>query len=87
MTTTRLREKSQMTVPTEVARHLGLHTDELLDIRIVGDAFVVSPQRATRLNQHHPMHFWGAGRGVDNIAADDIDEHIRALRDEWEHPA
>jgi len=37
-----------MTVPTEVARQLGLQPDELLDIRIGGDAFVVCPQRATR---------------------------------------
>jgi len=87
MTTTRLREKSQMTVPSEVARQLGLHADELLDIRIVGDAFVVSPQRATRLNQHHPMHFWGAGRSADKIGADQIDQHLRELRDEWERPA
>jgi len=87
MTTTRLREKSQMTVPTEVARQLGLHTDELLDIRIVGDAFVVRPQRATRLNQHHPMHFWGLGRSAETASSDEIDRHVRALRDEWERPA
>ena len=87
MTTTRLREKSQMTVPTEVARQLGLRTDELLDIRIVGDAFVVSPQRATRLDQHHPMHFWGLGRTADTASAAKIDRQVRALRDEWERPA
>jgi bifunctional DNA-binding transcriptional regulator/antitoxin component of YhaV-PrlF toxin-antitoxin module len=87
MATTRLREKSQMTVPTEVARQLGLQPDELLDIRIVGDAVVVCPQRATRPNQHHPMHFWGAGRGARTTEAKEIDQHIHALRDEWEPPA
>ncbi|SMB24457.1 protein of unknown function [Sterolibacterium denitrificans] len=87
MTTTRLREKSQMTVPTEVARQLGLRTDELLDIRIVGDAFVVCSQRATRLDQCHPMHFWGLGRGAETTSAGEIDRHVRALRDEWERPA
>ena len=84
MTTTRLREKSQMTVPAEVARQLDLHTDELLDIRIVGDAFVVSPQRTASMRQCHPMHFWGQGQvtpGADTAA---IDANIAALRDEWE---
>lgn len=84
MTTTRLREKSQMTVPTEVARQLGLKTDELLDIRIVGDAFVVCPQRAARLDQHHPMHFWGQGRGTGSTTVEKIDRHVGALRDELE---
>lgn len=88
MTTTRLREKSQMTVPTgKIVRSTGCGPDELLDIGIVGDAFVVCPQRSTRLNQHHPMHFWGAGRSADNAGADEIDRQIRALRDEWERPA
>ena len=84
MTTTRLREKSQMTVPTEVARQLGLHTDELLDIRIVGDAFIVCPQRVARLREHHPMNFWGLGRGAGDANATEIDQHIQTLRDEWE---
>ena len=84
MITTRLREKSQMTVPTEVARQLGLHTDELLDIRIVGDGFVVCPQRVARLKQHHPMHFWGLGNVAGGGSESEIDQHIRALRDEWE---
>lgn len=87
MTITRLREKSQMTVPAEVARQLGLHADELLDIRVVGDAFVVCPQRAARLDQHHPMRFWGAGRGAGGVETGEIDRQIGALRDEWERPA
>lgn len=85
MTTTRLREKSQMTVPTEVARQLGLHINELLDIRVVGNAFVVSPQKAEQLRQHHPMVFWGSGRVVGDVGnVGEIDRHVRALRDEWE---
>lgn len=87
MTTTRLREKSQMTVPTEVARQLGLHIDEPLDIRIVGDAFVVRPQRSARFGEHHPMHFWGRGRDAGGASASDIDRQVRDLRDEWERPA
>lgn len=86
MTTTCLRKKSQMTVPTEVVRQLDLRTDELLDIRIVGDAFVVCPQRVMRLEQYHPMHFWGLGRGTEATSADEIDRHVRVLRDEWERP-
>ncbi|BAP89326.1 putative uncharacterized protein [Burkholderiales bacterium GJ-E10] len=76
-----------MTVPSEVARQLGLQTDELLDIRVVGDAFVVSPQRTARLRGTHPMQFWGAGRKAGGSDAADIDRHIAALRDEWDRPA
>lgn len=86
MTTTRLREKSQMTVPMEVTRQLGLHVDELLDIRVIGDAFVVCPHRATQLKQHHPMYFWGLGRNLNATSPDEIDRQFQALRDEWERP-
>lgn len=84
MPTTRLRDKSQMTVPVEVTRQLGLRPEELLDVRVVGDAFVVCPQRAVRLGLNHPMQFWGQGRTAASVGAADVDAQLRALRDEWE---
>ena len=66
-------------------RTFSVQTNGATSFRVVGDAFVVSPQRVAGLLQYHPMRFWGLGRVFDTTNdVEDIDRQLQALRAEWE---
>lgn len=84
MRPTRLREKSQVTLPSKLVKALGLKTDDPLAIELEGDRIVISRFGANKLAPKSPMEFWGSGQSSPPRTATEIDEDLRALRSEWD---
>lgn len=83
MTTVRVREKRQITLPAQASKLLGIAENDVLDVQVTGSAIVLRPvgvntlARATRL-----LQYAGAGQGL-NVDPDETVRAIRADRDAW----
>jgi bifunctional DNA-binding transcriptional regulator/antitoxin component of YhaV-PrlF toxin-antitoxin module len=84
MPTTRLREKSQVTLPSKLVKALGLRTDDPLAIELEGDRIVITRFGSSKLAPKSPMEFWASGRSSPPRTAAEIDADLRALRSEWD---
>lgn len=80
----RLREKSQVTLPSKMVKALGLKTDDPLAIELEGDRIVIRRFGSVNVAPRSPMEFWGAGRSSPQRTAAEIDAELRALRSEWD---
>lgn len=79
MSTVRVREKRQITLPAQASKLLGIAENDVLDVEITASAIVLRPiggnitTRTSRL-----MQYAGAGQALNA----DPDETIRAIRDD-----
>lgn len=87
MTTVRVREKRQITIPSDIGKQAGIEPNDILDIEITTGGILLRPIRSTtqgRVNKL--MKFAGAGQSLMNPL--DPDESVRLLRedrDTWTH--
>ena len=83
MTTVRVREKRQITLPAQASKLLGIAENDVLDVQVTGSAIVLRPvgvnttARVSRL-----MRYAGAGQGL-NADPDETVRAFRADRDAW----
>lgn len=80
----RLREKSQVTLPSKLVKALGLKTDDPLAIELEGDRIVIRRFDSEAVTPRSPIEFWGAGRSSPPRTAAEIDAELRTLRSEWD---
>lgn len=79
----RIREKSQITLPSQLVKALGLKKDDLLNVQLEGDRIILSRPGSADAEPKGLMQFWGVGRQSPARSAAQIDAEIQALRAEW----
>ena len=83
MASARIREKSQITLPSGVVKALGLKKDDVLDVRLHGRTIVLSLPGTGLVPPKHAMQFWGLGQHENPRTAAEVDAELRSLRSEW----
>jgi AbrB family looped-hinge helix DNA binding protein len=87
MTTVRVREKRQITIPSDIGKLAGIEPNDLLEIEITSQGVLLRPVRTGMQDRVSKlMRFAGSGLSLVNPA--DPDETVRQLRDDrdaWTH--
>lgn len=78
MSTARLSSKSQIVVPAEVRRKLGLKPGDQISVEVEGDHAVLRKAEASPLNDLQQL----AARDPELFAG--FDEELQRMRDEWD---
>ncbi|WP_041675096.1 AbrB/MazE/SpoVT family DNA-binding domain-containing protein [Ramlibacter tataouinensis] len=82
MTTARLRERRQITLPSEVVEAARLEVDDALDVRFVNGVIELVPLRAGK-GVSDMSRFLGAARGHYGKDSRAMDKYVQDLRDGW----
>jgi AbrB family looped-hinge helix DNA binding protein len=87
MSTVRVREKRQITIPSDIGIKAGIEPNDILEVEITTGGILLSPVRSvTQERVNKLMKFAGAGQSLMNSI--DPDESVRLLRedrDAWTH--
>ena len=87
MSTVRVREKRQITIPNDIGIQAGIEPNDILEIEITMGGILLRPIRSVTQNRVNKlMKFAGAGQSLMNPI--DADESVRLLhedRDAWTH--
>ena len=87
MSTVRVREKRQITIPSDIGIKAGIEPNDILEVEITTGGILLRPVRSvTQERVNKLMKFAGAGQSLMNSI--DPDESVRLLRedrDAWTH--
>lgn len=87
MPTVRVREKRQITIPSDIGIQAGIEPNDILEVEITTGGILLRPVRSiTQGRVNKLMKFAGAGQSLMNPI--DPDESVRLLRedrDAWTH--
>lgn len=87
MSTVRVREKRQITIPSDIGIKAGIEPNDILEVEITTGGILLRPVRSvTQERVNKLMKFVGAGQSLMNPI--DPDESVRLLRedrDAWTH--
>lgn len=87
MSTIRVREKRQITIPHDIGIQAGIEPNDILEVEITTGGILLRPIRSiTQARVNKLMKFAGAGHSLMNPI--DPDESVRLLRedrDAWTH--
>ncbi len=87
MSTVRVREKRQITIPSDIGIKAGIEPNDILEVEITTRGILLRPVRSvTQERVNKLMKFVGAGQSLMNPI--DPDESVRLLRedrDAWTH--
>lgn len=87
MSTVRVREKRQITIPSDIGIKAGIEPNDILEVETTTGGILLRPVRSvTQERVNKLMKFVGAGQSLMNPI--DPDESVRLLRedrDAWTH--
>ena len=82
MSAVRLRERHQITLPSDVVLAAGLETDDSLEVTYVNGIIQLMP---TKNSPHRAdiSRFVGAAGSSYGTGSEDINQYVRDQRDSW----
>lgn len=87
MSTIRVREKRQITIPNDIGIKAGIEPNDILEVEITTGGILLRPIRSlTQSRVNKLMKFAGVGQVLTNPI--DPDENVKLLRedrDAWTH--
>ncbi|MDA2986157.1 MAG: AbrB/MazE/SpoVT family DNA-binding domain-containing protein [Actinomycetota bacterium] len=83
MTPVVVRQRNQVTIPKAIAQEAGISEGTVVDLVYADGVITVTlPGHADR--PFDLDRYRGAGKGVWGSTQDEIDRHLRDMRDEWD---
>lgn len=82
MSTVSLRERRQITLPSDIVAAAGLETNDTLEISLVNGVIQLVPVHKTRARADSMSRFLGVSK-VYGATVEAVDAHVREQRDGW----
>ncbi len=86
----RVKQKYQVTIPTSVRNEIDIHEGDTLEAKVQNGQIVLTPQILSnrmkwKRNARSLLDLIGGNKGSGLWkSAEEVDDYIRKLRDEWE---
>ena len=86
MSEVRLREKGQVTIPSEILQEWGLknhvHTNATIEAVLANGVLMLIPKKR-RSVKRDILSFAGVGKGLWGNTPDEIENSLEKIRDSW----
>ena len=86
MSEVRLREKGQVTIPSEILQEWGLknhvHTNDTIEAVLANGVLMLIPKKR-RSVKRDIFSFAGVGKGLWGNTPDEIENSLEKIRDSW----
>jgi AbrB family looped-hinge helix DNA binding protein len=88
MSTVRIKQKGQVTLPMSVRKELNLQEGDLLELGVQKGSIVLQPRDLTARRQRRTskksglMSYFGSGKGLFN-SPEEVDAYVRKERAAW----
>ncbi len=77
-----LRERRQITLPSDIVVAAGLQTNDVLDVRYANGVIQLVPRKALK-NVTDMRRFLGCAAGMYGTDTASMNDYVRAERDAW----
>ena len=83
MTTIQLRDRRQLTLPSEITQAAGLQVNDVLTVSLVSGVIQLTPASAKANKPSSMVRFLGAAQGLYGRTAKEADSYVRQQRESW----